>query len=118
VSEVSTLAEATMLPTDGRFPEHAERDERWCALCDEGGVSRTSGDCYGYPLLATGRAAVRVDDIVNPWHAAAIMLIIEEAGGVFTDWTGRRTAFGSDLIATNAALSDVVRSRLVHGGAA
>ena len=58
-----------------------------------------------------------VDDIVNPWDAAAIQPIIEEAGGVFTDWTGKRTAFGGDLIATNAALADVVRARLVRGDA-
>ena len=50
VSEVSTLSEATMLTTDSRFPEHAARGERWRALCDEGGVSRTWGDCYGYLL--------------------------------------------------------------------
>lgn len=117
VSEVSTLAEATMLTTDSRFPEHTERGERWRALCDQGGVSRTWGDCYGYLLLATGRAEVMVDDIVNPWDAAAIQPIIEEAGGVFTDWMGKRTAFGGDLIATNAALADVVRARLVRGDA-
>jgi histidinol phosphatase-like enzyme (inositol monophosphatase family) len=117
VSTVSSLAEATMLTTDSRFPEHAERGARWRALCNEGGVSRTWGDCYGYLLLATGRAEVMVDDIVNAWDAAAIMPIIEEAGGVFTDWTGRRTAFGGDLIATNAALSEVVRARLVRGDA-
>lgn len=113
VSKVTTLAEATALVTDSRFPEHADRGARWDALTRECGVVRTWGDCYGYLLVATGRAEIMVDDIVNPWDAAALQPIIQEAGGVFTDWTGRPTAFGGDLMATNAALSDLVRARLI-----
>jgi histidinol phosphatase-like enzyme (inositol monophosphatase family) len=113
VSTVSSLAQATVLVTDDRFPEHAERGARWHQLAAASGVARTWGDCYGYLLVATGRAEVMVDDIVNPWDAAALKPIIEEAGGVFTDWKGAHTAFGGDLIATNAVISDVVRSRLL-----
>jgi fructose-1,6-bisphosphatase/inositol monophosphatase family enzyme len=47
-----------------------------------------------------------------PWDAAALQPIIEEAGGVFTDWNGRRTAFGGSTVATNAALSAEVRTAL------
>jgi fructose-1,6-bisphosphatase/inositol monophosphatase family enzyme len=72
-------------------------------------VSRTWGDCYGYLLVATGRAEIMVDDIMNPWDSAAVAPIITEAGGVFTDWRAVSTAFGGDVIATNAALSDNVR---------
>jgi fructose-1,6-bisphosphatase/inositol monophosphatase family enzyme len=75
-------------------------------------VVRTWGDCYGYLLLATGRAEVMVDDIVNPWDAAALYPVIREAGGVFTSWKGVTTAFGGDIIATNGALAGVVRDRL------
>ncbi len=114
VSTVSELSLATVLTTDSRFPEHTARGDRFRALADHAAVSRTWGDCYGYLLLATGRAEVMVDDIVNTWDAAALQPIIEEAGGVFTDWLGRRTAFGGDLIATNAALSDAVRKQLVR----
>ena len=113
VSPVGELAHATALVTDDRFPEHAERGARWHALAADCGVVRTWGDCYGYLLVATGRAEIMTDDIVNPWDAAALKPIIEEAGGVFTDWRGRHTAFGGDLLATNAALSDVVRARLL-----
>ena len=68
-------------------------------------VARTWGDCYGYLLVATGRAEIMVDDIVNPWDAAALQPIIEEAGGVFTSWRNKRSAFDGDVIATNAALA-------------
>ncbi len=114
VSTVSALEHASVFTTDSRFPEHVERGERFRALAAQAAVSRTWGDCYGYLLLATGRADVMVDDIVNVWDAAALQPIVEEAGGVFTDWLGNRTAFGGDLIATNAALADVVRAQLVR----
>ena len=76
------------------------------------GVSRTWGDCFGYLLVATGRAEGMFDPILSPWDAAALMPIIEEAGGVFTDWDGRRTAFGGSAIATNAALAEPLRALL------
>jgi fructose-1,6-bisphosphatase/inositol monophosphatase family enzyme len=75
-------------------------------------VTRTWGDCYGYLLVATGRAEIMVDDVLSPWDAAALFPIIREAGGVFTDWTGQPTAFGSNAIATNAALAEEVRRLL------
>lgn len=113
VSAVASLDQATALITDERFPEQADRRERWRRLAQQAGVSRTWGDCYGYLLVATGRAEIMVDDIVNPWDAAAVYPLITEAGGRFTDWRGRDTAFGGDIIATNAALSNVVREILV-----
>ncbi len=112
VSTVETLASATTLVTDSRFPERPWRGERWRALAAASGVARTWGDCYGYLLVATGRAEVMVDDIVNPWDAAALQPIIEEAGGLLTDWNGARTAFGGSAIATNRALGPVVREML------
>lgn len=112
VSTVDTLASATLLTTDDRFPDRPVRAERWRALALGAGVTRTWGDCYGYLLVATGRAEIMVDDIVNAWDAAAFQPIIEEAGGVFTSWRGVPTAFGGDLIATNARLSQVVRDIL------
>ena len=78
-------------------------------LAAEVGVARGWGDCFGYLLVATGRAEVMVDPIMNPWDAACFQPIIEEAGGVFTDLAGNRTAFGGNSLATNAALADTVR---------
>ena len=112
VSAVSSLAQATVLVTDERFPERPTRAANWRQLARKAGVARTWGDCYGYLLVATGRAEVMVDDIVNPWDAAALYPVITEAGGVFTSWRGVRTAFGGDIIATNGALASVVREQL------
>jgi fructose-1,6-bisphosphatase/inositol monophosphatase family enzyme len=53
------------------------------------------------------------DDVVSAWDAAPFDVIVAEAGGVLTDWTGAPTAFGGDLIVTNHALDSVVREILV-----
>lgn len=112
VSNVAALNTATALITDQRFIERPERGQRWRELVAGAGVVRTWGDCYGYLLVATGRAEIMVDDIMNPWDAAALQPIIEESGGVFTSWQNVRSAFDGDVIATNAALSDAVRNFL------
>lgn len=109
VSETASVAGATVLITDERaFRSSALRDG-WRTLTGEAAVARTWGDCYGYLLVATGRAEVMVDPVLNPWDAACFLPIIEEAGGVFTDLTGTRTAFGGNAVATNAALATLVR---------
>jgi histidinol-phosphatase len=64
-------------------------------------ITRTWGDCYGYFLVATGRAEVMVDPIMNVWDGAAMQPILEEAGGTFTDWQGNATFRGGEGIATN-----------------
>ena len=116
VSDVSDLARATVLATDasssaGDEPQHA-RQEKWRLLASRASVRRTWGDCCGYLLVATGRAEVMVDTRLSPWDAAPLVPIVEEAGGVLTDWEGRRMAYGDSAIATNAALADEVRRAL------
>jgi histidinol-phosphatase len=114
VSNVATLSEATLVITDDRFPERLSRRTAWQSAAAQANVVRTWGDCYGYLLVATGRAEVMVDDIVSPWDATAFQPIITEAGGVFTDWSGKPTAFGNDVIATNSELARDVRSILTE----
>ena len=112
VSTQSSLEAATILTTDDRFPEHPNRRTAFAALAGRAAVARSWGDCYGYLLVATGRAEAMVDDKMSPWDAAALQPIVTEAGGVFTSWKGERTAFGGDAIATNAALAEEIRSML------
>jgi len=71
-------------------------------------ASRTWGDCYGYALVATGRADVMLDPVMNLWDCAPLLPIMEEAGGTFTDWRGVRTAAGGNAVATNGLLFNEV----------
>jgi histidinol-phosphatase len=75
-------------------------------LQKEAYVSRTWGDGYGYMLVATGRAELMVDPIANPWDLAAVQVVVEEAGGRFTDWAGEPTAFGGNGIGSNGLCHD------------
>ena len=112
VSDVPDLGRAVLLTTDDRFPDRPERGGKWRALAARAGVSRTWGDCYGYLLVATGRAEAMTDPLMSPWDSAALQPIIVEAGGVFTDWDGRAVAFGNSAVATNAALATEIRRAL------
>jgi histidinol-phosphatase len=131
VSAENQLARATVLATDERFPlvsieggtdetaHRLERDRRWNGwqrVAERAVVARSWGDCFGYLLVATGRAEVMLDAIMAPWDTAALWPVVTEAGGVFTDWSGAATAFGGSSVATNAALATEVRALLNGSG--
>jgi fructose-1,6-bisphosphatase/inositol monophosphatase family enzyme len=62
--------------------------------------------------VATGRAEIMIDPIMNPWDCAALAPILEEAGGTFTDWDGKPTIYSRDAFSTNGLLFDQVRALL------
>ncbi len=78
-------------------------------------LSRTWGDAYGYLLVATGRAEVMVDPVMNVWDAAAVLPVIQEAGGKFTDWHGRRTIYNGEGIASNGLVHQEILQMLQNG---
>ena len=55
-------------------------------------------------LVAQGSVDVMVDHGVHAWDIAALIPIVEEAGGTFTDWSGQRTIHSTDVVACNPAL--------------
>lgn len=103
VTATSTLAEACMAYTDAAQVQ-ARLGERWIELQRSTALQRGWGDCYGHCLVATGRADVMLDPRMNPWDCAALVPILIEAGGTFTDWTGRTTIHGKDAVSTNGRL--------------
>ena len=68
--------------------------------------SRGIGDAWQYMLVAEGAAEIALDPEVSIWDMAAPMVIVEEAGGRFTDLAGVRTPSGGDGIATNGLVHD------------
>lgn len=123
VSLEPELARATVLTTDDRFPGRDARRARWQRLASHAGVARTWGDCYGYLLVATGRAHAMVDDRMHAWDVAPLIPIITEAGGSITDWRGgaielpgEMGAYEGDSIATSGLLAGEVREMLVDVG--
>jgi len=112
VSQQHDLARSTVLTTDVRFVQRPERLARWTSLANDVAVARTWGDCYGYLLVVTGRAELMTDNLMSPWDAAALVPVVLEAGGEFSDWDGRVTPFGNGSMATNGVLAGTLRARL------
>jgi len=110
VSQTERLEDALLLSTDFSACERYGFGKAAELLQARAKTSRTWGDCYGYVLVATGRADVMLDPVMNLWDCAALLPIMEEAGGTFTDWAGLRTASGGNSIATNGLLfAEVMR---------
>ena len=118
VSSIARVDAATVLTTDERFRQRPERRAGWERVASSAAVARSWGDCFGYLLVATGRAELMCDPILSPWDAAALYPIVREAGGVFTDWGGRETAFGGSAVATNRALAAPLRAMLTDSAGA
>jgi histidinol-phosphatase len=71
-------------------------------------ITRTWGDGYGYLMVATGRAEVMIDPIVNPWDVAAVAPVVMEAGGRFSTWSGAYDIRESHCIGSNGLVHDQV----------
>jgi histidinol phosphatase-like enzyme (inositol monophosphatase family) len=69
---------------------------RWRQLA--GQVRRTywGGDCYAYGLLALGQIDVIAECDLKPWDWAALLPVVEGAGGRVTDWQGNPPSTGGD----------------------
>jgi len=113
VSNTAELKDALLLSTSFVACARAGFGRVAELLQEKAKVSRTWGDCYGYVLVATGRADVMLDPVMNLWDCAPFLPIMEEAGGTFTDWRGVRTADGGNAVATNGLLFEQVME-IVH----
>jgi len=107
VSATSRLEDALVCYTDSTSLEQ-RRGPAWDVLKQRSKVQRGWSDCYGHALVATGRADIMLDPVMNPWDCAALLPIVREAGGTFTDWGGRVTIDGGHAISTNRLLFEQV----------
>jgi histidinol-phosphatase len=110
VSATRALADAVVCTSDETAARR--RSGGWDRLAGATRLQRSWGDCYGYVLVATGRADVMIDPVMNLWDCAPFLPILEEAGGRFTDWRGRATIDGGEAVATNGALHPAVLDAL------
>ena len=116
VSSTSSLAEALLLATDFGTCEQYGFGRAAEALQQQVNARRTWGDCYGHVLVATGRADIMLDPVMNVWDCAALLPILEEAGGTFTDWKAQRTIHAGNALSTNGVLFNEVMKTLRQVG--
>jgi histidinol phosphatase-like enzyme (inositol monophosphatase family) len=110
VNQTASLKDALFCHSGREYFVECGRMKAYEELESATAWQRTWGDCYAHVLVATGRAGICVDPILNPWDAGALIPIVEEAGGTFTDWNGTRSAYSSEGISTNGALLPEVLS--------
>ena len=104
VSDIEQLDRAYLSYSGVGWFKEAGHLDRFTRLCDATERQRGHGDFYGFVLVAQGSVDVMVDHGVHAWDVAALVPIVEEAGGTFTDWSGNRTIHSTDVVACNPAL--------------
>jgi histidinol-phosphatase len=106
VSDCDRLDEATLLHSDLHLMREAGFWDPLVRLVDACRRTRGFGDYYGYGLVAAGKAEIYVETDLKPWDAAPVKILVEEAGGRLTDFTGRPTIYGGSVLATNGRLHE------------
>lgn len=104
VSQTTRLEDGLLLHAS--VPSFAKygRAAAWERLKKTAGFTAGWSDCYGHFLVATGRAELMLDPIMNEWDCGPFPVILQEAGGYFGDWQGKSTIYGNEAMATTAAL--------------
>ncbi len=76
-------------------------------LCLKTERQRGFGDFYGFVLVAQGSGELMVEHGVHAWDVSALVPLIEEAGGRFSDWDGKVDIYRPDVLVSNGKLHDV-----------
>jgi histidinol-phosphatase len=112
VSDTTDLWSATLLHAGLRLYRKASVWDGLVRLVDATERQRGFGDYLGYALVAEGKAEIYVEVDLKPWDLAPCKIIVEEAGGRFTDLTGKPTIYSGSALATNARLHDAALALL------
>jgi histidinol-phosphatase len=108
VSGIDTVAKSQFLHAGLRLIRETPYWDGFVRLIDGTYRQRGFGDYYGYGLVTEGKAEIYAESHVKPWDLAPAKIIVEEAGGRFTDLAGRDTIYGGNAVATNGRVHDEV----------
>ena len=108
VSKVTHLANAYVLGSSLSSWKPPRSPSGYIELTSRALWDRGLGDFWSHMLVAEGCAEVGVDPIGNLWDLAPLQVIVEEAGGTFTDLDGRPRADGGHGVSTNGLLHSEV----------
>src|SRR6185312_17298175 len=106
VSDIKDLSKSLVFYSSLSWFIKAGHQETFCELVRRSDRTRGFGDFYGFVLVAEGAGELMVEHGVHAWDVAALKAIIEEAGGRFSDWTGKANIHSPDVIVSNGKLHD------------
>ena len=112
VSEVTRLADASLSYSDLSTWEQRGLLGSFLDLARSVWRTRAYGDFWSHVLVAEGAVDISAESEVSLWDLAALQIIVQEAGGIFTDLSGKATPDGGSAVCTNGALHDDVLALL------
>ncbi len=104
------IDEATVLATSHWQSAEQRGGSAAASLIRRARLYRTWGDCFGYFALATGGADVMLDPTLAYWDVAAIVPVVEGAGGTVSSWSGGNPLAEPSLIAA----ADPLHAQVLH----
>ena len=87
-SSCKTLEQAKIYATSIDMFSDAER-QIYYQVSSLAAIRRFGGDCYSYGLLASGHIDVVMESTLEPYDYLALVPVVQGAGGVITDWSGK-----------------------------
>ena len=112
VSREDDLRRAFLVHAGLSLVRQAGRWTEFMRLVDATDRQRGFGDYVGYGLVAEGKVEVYAELDLKPWDLAPCKLLVEEAGGRFTDWEGKPTIYTGTALATNGRLHEAALALL------
>jgi histidinol-phosphatase len=106
VSKVDSLERSMLFYSSVSWFVKAGRERQFLELARKTERQRGFGDFYGFVLVAQGSGEVMAEHGVKAWDVAALTVLVEEAGGRFSDWGGTPTIHRPDVIASNGVLHE------------
>ena len=112
VSAIADLGDAVLSYASLTSWEQHDMGEEFLTLARACWRTRGFGDFWSHMLVAEGAADVAVEPEVEVWDLAAPQVIVEEAGGRFTNLDGIPTPAGGSVVSSNGLLHDRVLATL------
>ncbi|HEX4768195.1 MAG TPA: histidinol-phosphatase [Lichenihabitans sp.] len=94
----ATLGDATVMTTSPGLLDDAQR-QAFGRVAEAAKLCRYGGDCYSYCMVASGHVDLVIEAGLKPYDIAALIPIVEGAGGIVTTWDGGRAAGGGAVVA-------------------
>jgi len=106
VSDVDRLDQAFLVHGSLNLLHQTAHWDGFIRLVDATERQRGYGDYHAYTFIARGQAELCVEVDVKPWDLAAVKIVIDEAGGRFTDLEGTPTIYSGNALVSNGRLHD------------
>jgi histidinol-phosphatase len=112
VSRIDAVENAHIAYSSVKDWERYNLGDPFLALMRRCTRARGFGDFWMHMLVAEGAIEIAVEPVVAAWDVAAVQVIVEEAGGRFTDLRGDARFDGGNALSTNSLLHDTVLEAL------